>query len=401
MQYLVVALALLAGTFVKAQKNAEVLNYIATYRQLAISEMQRSGVPASIKLAQGIHETHAGKSDLVVRSNNHFGIKCKTGWAGNKVYHDDDERGECFRSYSSSSDSYMDHSDFLRRSNRYAFLFDLDPEDYKAWAYGLKKAGYATNIRYSQILIRLIEEYDLNQYTLIALGKLPAPEELYVKNDVSNVPATGIAGPAVSEQLRVEPIDLPQPRYPSGEFKINNTKVICVKEGTSLLSIAEEHGISYSRLLEFNDMKDLDVLPKDQLLYLQRKRKTGNSEFHIVRAGETLYDICQLEAIRIESLLSYNHMNEGMQPAPGEKLYLKSSAPHRPLLAGDVAINAVHTSAPAVMSPETSVTHIVQTKETLYSISKKYGVDIEKIREWNRLTGFDLKTGQELVILKN
>jgi hypothetical protein len=244
MKYLVVALALLAGNFVKAQKNAEVLNYINQYRQLAINEMQRTGVPASIKLAQGIHETHAGKSDLVLRSNNHFGIKCKTGWSGNKVYHDDDERGECFRSYSTSSDSYMDHSDFLRRSSRYSFLFDLDPEDYKAWAYGLKKAGYATNIRYSQILIRLIEDYDLNQYTLIALGKLPAPEELYVKNTVPESSTVTVIRPALSEQVHSEPIEVPRINYPSGEFKINNTKVIFAKGGTSLLALAEQHGIS-------------------------------------------------------------------------------------------------------------------------------------------------------------
>jgi LysM repeat protein len=148
-------------------------------------------------------------------------------------------------------------------------------------------------------------------------------------------------------------------------------------------------------------MKDVDVLPKDQLLFLQRKRKTGNNEFHTVQDGETLHDISQSEAIRIESLLAYNHLNEGMQPAPGEKLYLRSSAPQRPMLMEDVAMTQIQASTSVNPTNEARTMHVVQTKETLYSISKKYGVDIEKLREWNGLTGFDLKIGQELVILKN
>ena len=128
---------------------------------MAIREMQRTGVPASITLAQGILETEAGKSDLVIRSNNHFGIKCKSSWTGEKVYHDDDAQGECFRKYSDAEDSYKDHSDYLRTQPRYASLFSLDPLDYKGWATGLKKAGYATNPRYAQILIKYIEKYNL------------------------------------------------------------------------------------------------------------------------------------------------------------------------------------------------------------------------------------------------
>lgn len=124
-----------------AQKREDVIAYITTYKDLAMSEMKRTGLPAAIKLAQGIHETEAGKSDLVRRSNNHFGIKCKSAWTGGKVFHDDDAQGECFRSYGRPEDSYMDHSDFLKNSQRYAFLFDLDPTDYEGWAYGLKKPG--------------------------------------------------------------------------------------------------------------------------------------------------------------------------------------------------------------------------------------------------------------------
>jgi flagellum-specific peptidoglycan hydrolase FlgJ len=160
-------------TFAARSQNSDViLNYINTYKDLAIEEMQRTGVPAAIKLAQGIHETTAGTSDLVLKSNNHFGIKCKDTWTGASVNHDDDARGECFRKYPAALDSYRDHSNFLKGSDRYSFLFRLDPTDYKDWAYGLKRAGYATNPRYPQIIIGLIEDYHLQDYTLIAMGKM-------------------------------------------------------------------------------------------------------------------------------------------------------------------------------------------------------------------------------------
>ena len=178
MKRLLLVVSVLASLSAIAQPSADIIEYINKYKQLAIDEMQRTGVPASIKLAQGIHETYAGKSELVLKSRNHFGIKCKATWTGSKVYHDDDARGECFRSYSSPSDSYIDHSNFLRGSERYASLFELDPTDFKGWAYGLKRAGYATNIKYSQIIIKLIEDYNLQQYSLIALGKMQPSDEI-------------------------------------------------------------------------------------------------------------------------------------------------------------------------------------------------------------------------------
>src|SRR4051812_29670451 len=150
-----------SGNLIFAQNSEIVRQYIVSYKDIAIEEMQRTGVPAAITLAQGIHETEAGTSDLVRASNNHFGIKCKGDWTGPTVYHDDDARGECFRKYDDPRDSYKDHSDFLKNRPNYASLFNLDPTDYEAWAYGLKKAGYATNPKYPQILIKLIKDYNL------------------------------------------------------------------------------------------------------------------------------------------------------------------------------------------------------------------------------------------------
>jgi Mannosyl-glycoprotein endo-beta-N-acetylglucosaminidase/LysM domain len=337
---LLIVLTLLASGGLQAQ-NSDVINYINTYKELAIREMQRTGVPASITLAQGIHESMAGKSELVLKSNNHFGIKCKSTWAGEKVYHDDDLQQECFRSYTTPAESFVDHSDFLKNGPRYSSLFTLDPADYKDWAYGLKKAGYATNNRYPEILIKYIEEYNLQQYSLIAMGVLSPKDEVLAGNgkpvgDITFASSVKKEDPVVEELPA-----LPKIQYPSGEFTINNTKVIFAAGGTSLLFIAKQYDIPLGRLLDFNDMKDEDVLERDQLLYLQRKRKTGSNEFHFVQAGESLYSICQSEGLRLESLMEYNHLQSMTVPATGEKLYLRSAAPSMPRLSEKVAMTSV------------------------------------------------------------
>jgi flagellum-specific peptidoglycan hydrolase FlgJ len=152
---------LLFGATGRAQKNPAVEMYISQFAPLAMEEQQRTGMPAAIKLAQAIHESGAGNGDLAQRSNNHFGLKCKSNWTGKTAFHDDDEKGECFRAYDSISQSYRDQSDFLKNNKRYASLFTLDVTDYKGWANGLKQAGYATNPAYTQKLIQLIETYEL------------------------------------------------------------------------------------------------------------------------------------------------------------------------------------------------------------------------------------------------
>ena len=325
MRYLFALLFILSGMVAGAQPGADIIDYINNYKKLAMDEMIRTGIPASITLAQGIHETYAGKSELVLKSNNHFGIKCKSYWTGKKVYHDDDARGECFRKYDDPSLSYRDHSDFLRAGERYAFLFKLDPEDYKGWAMGLKKAGYATNPKYGPIIIKLIEEYNLQQYTQIAMGKIPPEAEVLAVNPtmVTDVPAD-ISAFVKQEEPLIEIAPPPAVNYPSGEFTINNTKVIYAKQGTSLLAIAQQYEIPLSKLLEYNDMENEEVLIKNQLIYLQRKRRTGSADVHIVANGETLHDISQAEAIRLENLLEYNKLHKSVQPAVGDKLYLQA-----------------------------------------------------------------------------
>ncbi len=318
---------LMPAGLLSAQSPDQINKYINTYKLLAIAEMQRSGIPASIILAQGIHETQAGTSDLVIASNNHFGIKCKENWSGPVAYHDDDARGECFRSYAAAQDSYRDHSDFLSQSPRYAFLFRINPEDYESWAYGLKKAGYATNIKYSQILIKLIQDYDLQKYSLIAMGKLPPErtDSVALARESNRETIEGFYDSTLQKAT-------PSASYPDGPFTINATKVIYVKSGVSLLSLSNQYTIPLARLIEFNELKQEDVLNNDQLIFLQRKRKIGSTPFHIVQPGETIYNICQTEGIRYENILVLNRLETGEEPAPGEKIYLQSMVNTKPVL---------------------------------------------------------------------
>ena len=392
-------IALFVSTLLSAQPADVVKAYIETYKELAIEEMRRTGVPASITLAQGIHETFAGQSVLVKKSNNHFGIKCKSDWKGESVSHDDDARGECFRKYQSAADSYRDHSDFLKNRSHYASLFTLDPTDYEAWAYGLKKAGYATNPKYPQVLIKLIKEYNLQDYTLIAMNLKKQDDVMWAKKETRVINVME-GDNTVPPPLEIdEPVNAVVKSYPSGVFKINETNVVFVKKGTSYLAIAEQYNIQLSRLFEFNDISSAtDVAQKDQLIFLQRKKRTGANEFHVVVQGETIYDIAQQEGIRLENLLAYNHLKTDMQPEVGEKLYLHSQAPSLPKLKNLKKAVSAFFDKQEKTGTEHYVVHTVQPKETLFSITKKYSVTTDDVVKWNNLASTDLKIGQQLRI---
>ena len=248
--------------------NENIIKYIEQYAALAVKEMERTGVPASIKIAQGIHETNAGKSDLVLKSNNHFGIKCKSSWTGEKVYHNDDEEGECFRKYDNATASYLDHSDYLKSQPRYAFLFDYDANDYAAWAWGLKKAGYATNPIYAQTLIKYIEAYHLNE-----LNKFAENEE---DQDLKNY----------LETIRNRPLDIvensnksiePEEKYSStkpakekSEKRIRIKKTHVVKKGESLYSLSKKYGTTVDVLKKVNHLKK-EALQVGQKIKIPKK----------------------------------------------------------------------------------------------------------------------------------
>jgi len=351
--------------------------YIEQFKEIAMNEMKRSGVPASITLAQGILESESGNSELVKKSNNHFGIKCKSNWGGTSVTHDDDETGECFRAYTNADESYRDHSDFLRANKRYHFLFTLNPTDYAGWARGLKKAGYATNPRYPEMLIKNIEQYNLNQYTLLALNGSKEMDVAVTDRSLGNIPAE------FKEALSTPPGTVNvETNY--DVVSLNNTKCIYAKRGTSLLAIANKKNISLKKLMEFNDMTEEGLLQKDQYIYLHKKPKTGEQQFYIVNNGETLYDVAQKNGIQLKYLLEYNNIDSDTRISQHTKLFLQPGLSNGTYQAEN----------------KKNRIHLVAAKEGLYAIAKAYNVSVEQLKAWNNLKSDNLKIGQELIVGK-
>ena len=350
--------------------------YVEQFKDIAMNEMRRSGVPASITLAQGILESENGNSELVKKSNNHFGIKCKTNWTGESVTHDDDANGECFRAYTNAGDSYRDHSDFLKANQRYASLFNLDPTDYAAWAKGLKKAGYATNPKYPELLIKYIEQNNLQQYSLLVLNKLPETDMAAANENKIAAQVTAADNnpvPAIQQNAALS-------ADPEKIININCTKCVFVKKGTSLLAIADKNNIGLSKLMEFNDMTQEGLLSKDQYIYLAKKSKTGNQKFYIVQPGETPNDVAQLTGMQLKYLLEYNNLNADVKLSAGTKLVLQPD----------------FKNASAIKSK----IHLVGPKEGLYSIARNYNVTVQQLKEWNKLESDNLKIGQEIIVSK-
>ena len=317
------ALYMLAPVRMKAQHlpNEDIVYYITQYADIAINEMVRIGVPASIKIAQGILETQAGKSKLVAESNNHFGIKCKSNWDGPKVYHDDDAQGECFRKYKDAISSYKDHSDFLKLQPRYTSLFELDVDDYKGWAWGLKKAGYATNPIYAETLIKFIEDYQLN--ILNDYAEDEEQEKYDLSEYIGEITKNGLTPSTVTTKSSSS-FSNKKISYPEDVFKINNVKVIYATEGTSLLAVAKKYKIALPKLLSYNELpKSNSVLKKSELVFLQPKKSVGNKSIHRVKRNESLRDISQHEGIKLASLLQYNQLKANSKLKVGQKLNLK------------------------------------------------------------------------------
>ena len=358
--------------------------YIQTYKDFAVREMKRMGVPAAITLAQGILETEFGNSPLVKKSNNHFGIKCKSSWTAEGVSHDDDAIGECFRTYKDAEGSYRDHSNYLRGNQRYASLFKLDPKDYKGWAYGLKRAGYATNPRYPEILIRNIEEHNLQQYTMMAINDVPNFDASKYQSDPEEKAFLAIVK---SKGSNNQPVNVAS-NSSADKININGSKAIYETKGRSLLAIATENDINLNKLLEYNDLEKDGLLEEDQFIFLEKKSKEGDKNFYIIQNNETLYDVAQKNGIRLQNLYEYNNLKGNENMVAGARLNLRSSSKER----------GIFVKEQLVASP--AKTYSVQPKEGLYAISKKHGVTIAQLKEWNRLTDDNLKVGQQLIVSK-
>ncbi|MCB0547810.1 MAG: LysM peptidoglycan-binding domain-containing protein [Phaeodactylibacter sp.] len=340
------------------------LFYIEQYNGIAVREMIRTGIPASITLAQGILESNAGRSELAVLANNHFGIKCGDVWGGAAYFKKDDDYGpsgylkeSCFRSYPTADASFIDHSSFLaspQKSSRYGPLFRLSPTDYKGWAYGLQQAGYATSTLYASQLISLIERYALFQYdqpgplTVEAAGQ-PIPPLLALTNNVPFTLASGYE---------------------------------------TLQDIAYRTNTSVEDLLKYNEgLPNGYLIPAGQKVFLGRKRKAfrGPVDTHEVQPSESMYEISQRYGVQLDKLLERNRLNPGDQPAEFETIKLRGSKTKE---------------APLILPytfPDAQF-HTVVTGDTLWNISRRYNTTVEALKQLNELSSDLIKIGMELQV---
>ncbi len=311
-KYVLAAFSILIFTTGFAQRQYTREEYIQKYYPLAISEMERSGIPASIILAQGCWESQNGNSELAIDGNNHFGIKCKREWTGKRIYHDDDARQECFRKYARAEESYQDHSNFLMNSTRYSFLFKLDPKDYASWARGLKQAGYATDPIYAERLIKIIEDYKLYEYDEYGDNRQMAS----LKQESQK--------PAAAANLR----------------KLNVSHKIELRNG--LRSIVAGPGDTYQSLTRYLKLKDWELYTyndfakgrqprENEILYIEPKYKKADRRHKQYVAGndDTMRYIAQRFALKLKPLLRRNRMKFGDEPAKGQIIYLRHKRPRR------------------------------------------------------------------------
>ncbi len=403
-----------------------VVDYVNQYKDIAVFEMLRTRIPASITLAQGILESKSGSSRLATEGHNHFGIKCKSNWTGKVILEDDDDFHECFRFYEDGYESYQDHSNFLLSSNRYAYLFDLEVTDYKSWAFGLKEAGYATNPMYAVQLVDIIEKYNLKQY-----------------DRYTRVP------PNIKDNTE---------KHEVGET--NGTASTKAKENDSYTKIAIENKMKVADLLAINDLSDIKELRYGEVVYLKtKKNENNNSDTHIIQTGESMHDIAQQYGIKLSLLLERNGLSPGEEPSKGETITLnkknKKEVKKRKILKdgtqtvdmrvhmgersqSDSIIEAkynmevenyskVDSEIAMVPVPRTDevyagniakkdnpvnldnddrvdevingeLYHYVRKGETIYSLTKRYDISSDELKEWNKIKDSYIKLGQKLQV---
>ncbi len=269
-------------------RNQAYLSYIEQYYPLAVKQQKEHNIPASIVLAQGLLESGAGKSDFARQSNNHFGIKCNTDWKGDRIFHDDDEKGECFRKYDQVIDSYEDHASFLKNRPRYAFLFKLSPIDYEAWAHGLKKAGYATDPSYPFKLISIIEDYNLHRL------------------DIGNYAATSMIRD--NSSAYTASMGTIEAKSSHSVFRVNAVKFVISLDGDTYAKIAEEFNMDSERVCEYNEVDFKASLAVGIRVFIEQKKSKApkECETHVVQEAESMYSISQDYAIKIENLYQLN-----------------------------------------------------------------------------------------------
>ena len=339
-RHIVLMIFMVCGLSVFAQQNAATLAYIDKYKDLAMEHMIEYKIPASIKLAQAIIESSHGTSELAVKSNNHFCIKCHSNWTGKKTYYDDDAKGECFRVYNSVEESFRDHSNFLKNSTRYASLFDLEITDYVGWAKGLKKAGYATSPVYATVLIKVIEDYNLQKYDQMVVKK-----EFKPKKDSENVGAEEDDEPVKVTQQRpkkknkhtaadnIGPVpvlaECPIVEVTHDHHYIRENfgvKFITTKDGDNLESLAMELQMFPKQLVKYNHLdKNKTEFSKGEILYIgpMRRKAAVGYYIHVIQPGETLSKVSRLYAVKLERLFKMNGLDEESILQIGQEIRLR------------------------------------------------------------------------------
>jgi LysM repeat protein len=432
-----------------AQKKYTVETYIDEFKHIAMEEMDKTGIPASITLAQGILESGYGNSELALKSNNHFGIKCHTEWSGKKTYYDDDRRGECFRVYRDPEDSYRDHSEFLVTRSRYEFLFDYSSTEYKKWAHGLKKAGYATNPKYGHLLVKLIEDHQLYLYDrpgrdMIARNGHGDRNDHHEVNSRSDYKPheNKVQTASAVEGTNIEPI-----------FSYNGIRTVVAGKYDDIRTIAERHYMPVKRLMKYNDLKAAQALYEGQYVYLQPKRGRTEKKYHIVKGDDSMWSISQQHGVKLFKLQSRNQLAEHEEPAVGETVFLNKKAGKKPALREnkpgydhskdevvfemadadeDVRELVLETEssehqvvvrqqeANGAMQEEAAAAgsgsatqavsavsdalyagrkvHTVKKGDTLYSISKLYAISLEELKSWNKLADNLISIDQKLIV---
>lgn len=445
---------ILLVSFSVNELKAQAEEYIQKYKYIAVREMELHSIPASITLAQGLLESGMGTSMLAVKANNHFGIKCHKEWTGKTIRHTDDAPNECFRVYANAEESYEDHSYFLKSRPWYSPLFKLDVQDYKGWAHGLKKAGYATNPRYAEMLIDVIERHMLYAYDK-GLSIAKAEEQrttLKQKEKEELLVLQNKTTPISTNNVCVEAtVECKVPSNPHlSVFYNNNLKTVHVQKGETMKTLSSKYKIALTKLYQYNDMKMNTLVQPGQLIYLEAKKKKARQKTHLVLSHETLWSISQSYGVSLAKLQERNFLRPGEEPEAGATIYLNKEAPRKPAIrkgksnSGPSQIvvevptsrepiqmpaqpnnnssistpkvvqpvsnppkavipqsnpfNNPPNDGPAQSVPVSGKQHVVEKGDTLYNISKRYNVTVSQIKEWNDIFEETIKLGQVLII---
>ncbi len=289
-----------------AQSRISLNQYIDTYKSVAMEEMRIYGIPASIKLAQGILESGFGNSDLAVKAKNHFGVKC-SGWQGKTYLKDDDTKDECFRAYDDPRQSWRDHSEFIKNRERYASLFNLKKDDYKGWARGLQRAGYATNSNYSNLLIRIIEENKLYEYDKQVLSGVRVDIKESDKKPIITKDPDDFSPVSLSREVLLN----------------NNIRYIVAERGDTPKKIATEFNMREWQIYKYNELEKNAVITPGQIVYLQPKKRRAEVSTHSVMQGESIHDISQKYGVKTKYIYKRNGLNPGDEPKAGDLIKLR------------------------------------------------------------------------------